>query len=145
MQADQPQVTDCIFCKIIKRQLPSEVLFENSRAIAILDINPIHYGHALVIPKRHCRDFVSVPEEDLRELIVATQTVARAMVKSLGVEGYNVFANNGHAAGQSIFHFHMHVTPRFPGDDIKFVLKLKSYSGEAMAEYGRRIRGEIPG
>jgi histidine triad (HIT) family protein len=135
---------DCIFCKIIDHALPAEILFESATVIAILDINPIHHGHALVIPKAHCTDFLSVPEGDLHEVLRVTQIVARALVRSLRLDGFNIFSNNGRIAGQSVFHFHMHVTPRYPDDDIRFVLKLKSYTGGTMADVARRIREHIP-
>lgn len=111
--------------------------------MAILDINPIHYGHALIIPKKHCADFLSVSETDLHDVLHASQVVARAIVKSLNLQGFNVFSNNGVVAGQSVFHFHMHVTPRYENDNIKFVLDLKSYEQGAMAEYANRIRQHI--
>lgn len=135
---------ECTFCRIIAHRLPAEVLYENERVIAILDINPIHYGHALVIPKVHCLDFLSIPETDLHDVLHATQIVARAIVKSLNLEGYNIFSNNGRIAGQSVFHFHMHITPRYPGDNIKFVLQLKAYQDGAMADYAAKIRQHIP-
>lgn len=135
---------DCTFCKIIDHALPAEILFESERVISILDINPIHHGHALVIPKAHCTDFLSVPEGDLHEVLRVTQIVARALVASLGLDGFNIFSNNGRIAGQSVFHFHMHVTPRYADDDIRFVLKLKSYAGATMADFGRLIRQQIP-
>ena len=135
---------DCTFCRIIAHTLPAEILFEGGSVISILDINPIHHGHALVIPKSHCADFLSVPEEDLHEVLRVTQIVARALVRSLNLDGFNIFSNNGRIAGQSVFHFHMHVTPRYPDDDIRFVLKLKSYTGGTMADVARRIREHIP-
>jgi len=135
---------DCIFCKIITHTLPAEILYENERVISILDINPIHHGHALVIPKKHCADFLSIPESDLHDVLHASQLVARALVESLGLEGFNVFSNNGRIAGQSVFHFHMHITPRYPDDNIRFVLQLKSYTHGAMEDYARRIREHLP-
>ena len=135
---------DCIFCRIIARALPAEILYESARVISILDINPIHHGHALVIPKSHCADFLAVPEEDLHEVLRVTQIVARALVDALRLDGFNIFSNNGRIAGQSVFHFHMHVTPRYPDDDIRFVLKLKSYTGGSMAEYAAKIRRHLP-
>jgi histidine triad (HIT) family protein len=134
---------DCIFCQIVQRKLPAEILFENERVISILDINPIHYGHALVIPKKHCLDFLSIPEGDLHDVLHVTQIVARAIVTSLKLDGFNIFSNNGRVAGQSIFHFHMHVTPRYPDDNIKFVLQLKAYKDGKLAEYASTIREHI--
>lgn len=135
---------ECIFCKIIKHTLPAEVLYENDKVISILDINPIHHGHALIIPKVHCTDFLSIPESDLHDVLHASQLVARALVESLRLQGYNVFSNNGQIAGQSVFHFHMHVTPRYPDDNIRFVLELKSYPDGVMAEYANKIRAHLP-
>jgi histidine triad (HIT) family protein len=137
------QTMDCIFCKIISHELPAEILYENQRVISILDINPIHYGHALVIPKKHCHDFLAIPESDLHDVLHVSQIIARALVDSLKLEGFNVFSNNGRIAGQSVFHFHMHITPRYPNDDIKFLLQLKTYKDDSMKEYANRIRQHI--
>ncbi len=134
---------DCVFCKIVRHQLPAQILFENEKVISILDINPIHYGHALVIPKLHCTDFLHIPESDLHDVLHVTQIVARAIVNTLNLEGYNIFSNNGKIAGQSVFHFHMHVTPRYPNDNIQFVLELKSYTANTMKEYADKIRHNI--
>ena len=134
---------DCVFCKIVQHQLPAQILFENEKVMSILDINPIHYGHALVIPKLHCTDFLRIPESDLHDVLHVTQIVARAVVKTLNLEGYNIFSNNGRIAGQSVFHFHMHVTPRYPNDNIQFVLELKSYTANTMKEYADKIRHNI--
>jgi len=134
---------DCVFCKIAKHELPAEILYETENVISILDINPIHYGHALVIPKTHCTDFLDVRESDLREVLHAAQSVARAIVESLDLKGFNFFSNNGSIAGQSVFHFHLHVTPRYADDNIRFVLQLKSYGGNSMAQYAERIRKHL--
>jgi histidine triad (HIT) family protein len=134
---------ECTFCKIIARKLPGEILFENEKVISILDINPIHFGHALVIPKKHCTDFLSIPENDLHDVLHATQVVARAIVASLNLDGFNIFSNNGRIAGQSVFHFHMHITPRYKNDDIRFVLELKSYPQGTLEHYGQIIRKHI--
>lgn len=133
----------CVFCKIVEGKLPAEILHESDRVMAILDINPIHFGHALVIPKRHYLDFLSVSENDFHALMSTTQIVAHAMVNCLELEGFNIFSNNGKVAGQSVFHFHMHITPRYEDDNIKFVLQLKTYPEGELAAYGRRIREYI--
>ena len=131
---------DCIFCKIIAREIPAEILFENEDALCILDINPIHFGHSLVIPKHHCRDFLEVKPSTLSGLMNAAHTVARATVEGLRLDGFNIFSNNGGIAGQSVFHFHFHITPRYQDDNIRFLLKLKKYRNGEMAEYGKKIR-----
>ncbi len=134
---------ECAFCAIVRGESSAEVLFKNAHAFAILDINPIHYGHVLVFPTRHGETFLDVPEEELPDLISATQVVSRAVMQSLKPPGFNIFSNNGKAAGQSVFHFHFHVTPRYSDDNIKFVLQLKKYNGAEMAEYATRIRRHI--
>jgi histidine triad (HIT) family protein len=133
----------CIFCKIIAKEIPAEILFENDSAIAILDVNPIHYGHALVIPKNHHRDFLEVPEIELPGVMHAVHVVAHAIVKSFELQGFNFFSNNGTVAGQSVFHFHIHITPRYANDNIRFVLQLKRYEGEEMKDVAAKIRASI--
>jgi histidine triad (HIT) family protein len=133
-------MTDCVFCKIVLKEIPSEVLYENDKVISVLDINPIHFGHALIIPKQHCNDFLDLPEETYHAILQAAKIVTEALVKSLKLEGYNLFSNNGTIAGQSVFHFHLHITPRYRNDNIRFVLNLKKYSDGEMKEYGTMIR-----
>ena len=133
----------CEFCNIIKGQSRAEILFKNQRAIAILDINPIHYGHVLVMPILHRETFIEVPDDELADLISATKVVSKAIVRSLHPPGFNIFSNNGKAAGQSVFHFHFHITPRYDDDNIRFVLTLKKYVGDDMALYASRIRKQI--
>ena len=130
----------CVFCEIICRHAPAEILYENDHALAILDIRPIHHGHSLVIPKVHCRDFLGLPKEYLGGVLEAAQTVAAATVRALSLEGFNVFSNNGLVAGQSVFHFHMHVTPRYPDDRIRFELTLKQYQDGQMRAMAQNIR-----
>lgn len=133
----------CIFCDIVNRTRAAELLFENRSAIAILDINPIHHGHSLVIPKHHCRDFLDLPKDSFHGLLEAAHVVARATVAALNLEGFNIFSNNGAVAGQSVFHFHLHVTPRYRNDNIRFVLELKKYEDGEMQRYATLIRQHI--
>jgi histidine triad (HIT) family protein len=134
---------DCIFCKIIEREAPAEIIFEDEKVIAFLDIMPIHFGHILVVPKTHCRDFLDIPGDDLQSLINVTRVVTKALIQSLKPDGYNIFANNGKAAGQSIFHFHLHITPRYLKDEIHFKLNLKKYEASEMKNFADIIRKEI--
>ena len=134
---------DCIFCKIIERKESAEIIFEDEKVIAFLDIKPIHFGHILVVPKIHCKDFVDIPDEDLHALINGTKIVAKALLESLKPDGYNIFSNNGKAAGQSIFHFHMHITPRYFKDEIHFRINLKDYKESEMKSFAELIRGKI--
>jgi histidine triad (HIT) family protein len=134
---------DCVFCNIIERKAPAEIIYEDEKVIAFLDIKPIHFGHVLVVPKIHSKDFIDIPTEDLHSLINATRIIANALVKSLKPDGYNIFSNNGKAAGQSVFHFHMHITPRYFKDDIHFRLNLKKYEHDEMKDFAEMIKKEI--
>ena len=133
----------CEFCKIIRGDAEAEIIFRSQRAIAILDINPVHYGHVLVIPLTHASTFLDVPDDELFDLIKTTKLVTRAIVSSLDSPAFNIFSNNGRAAGQSVFHCHFHITPRYDDDNIKFILKLKKYADDEMATYATRIRQYI--
>ncbi len=132
-----------IFTKVIKREIPAEILYETDNVISIIDIMPIHYGHALVIPKKEYKNFLEVPESELGELITVTQKVAKSLVKTFNLEGFNFFANNGEVAGQSVFHFHIHITPRYSNDNISFNLSLKKYADGQMKDVADKIRANI--
>lgn len=110
---------NCIFCKIIKREIPSDIIYEDDQTLAILDIRPVSRGHALVMPKQHTEDLMSVSETDLANTIRITQKITRAVKDATGADGMNVSTNNGSAAGQVIFHLHFHLIPRFSGDGLK--------------------------
>jgi histidine triad (HIT) family protein len=108
--------TDCIFCKIAAGALPATIVAEDERTISFMDINPATRGHALVIPRRHSDDLLSVEREDLAAAAAAAQTLAARMTRALGAEGVNLINSCGAAAWQTVFHFHIHVIPRY-GDD----------------------------
>ena len=133
-----------IFTKIINREIPAEILYESDGVIAIIDIMPIHFGHALIIPKKEYKNFLEVPESELGDLMRVTQKVAQALVKAFNLEGFNFFANNGEIAGQSVFHFHIHVTPRYKDDGISFHRNLKKYENPLkMKEVADKIRAHM--
>lgn len=107
---------DCIFCEIATKSSEAEIVFENEKYIAFLDINPVNYGHTLVMPKKHFDNFLTVPVEDMKELTKLTQYLSGAIKRALKADGFNVISNNGTAAGQSVFHFHYHIIPRYEND-----------------------------
>lgn len=133
---------DCVFCNIVARNLEAEVVFENESVISFLDIRPVNYGHTLVIPKQHFENFISVPADTLSSLVTTTQNIAAAVQISLGSDGFNIIVNNGAAAGQTIFHFHFHIIPRYKMD-FKFKPTFKSYENEAMKTFADKIRTEL--
>lgn len=134
---------DCVFCRIVRRELPAEILYEDDTFVGILDINPIHYGHTLLIPRRHYEEFLDIPPADFRGLMQAAHRITGALVESLDLEGYNVFSNNGRVAGQSVFHFHLHIVPRFRYDNIRLVHELRSYDPGELPQWGERIRRHL--
>jgi histidine triad (HIT) family protein len=112
-------MTDCIFCKIIAKEIPSTVVYEDADVYAFLDISPVQPGHTLVVPKTHGATLLDVSDDVLAKTIQAVPRVARAMQLGLGFDGFNVTQNNGTAAGQSVHHLHMHIIPRYKDDGLE--------------------------
>ncbi len=109
---------ECVFCRIVAGELPSEKVFENEFVLAFLDINPTSRGHTLVVPKDHYKDLLSTPEQALREVVAVLPKVAAAVVRATGAAGFNVLQSNSACAGQVVPHIHFHVVPRRKGDGI---------------------------
>lgn len=110
---------DCLFCKIVAGELPGTIIAEDERTIAFMDINPATRGHALVIPRAHARDVHDIDTDDLRAVAAMAQAVAGRAVQRLGAAGVNLLNASGAAAWQTVFHFHMHVIPRYEGDPLR--------------------------
>jgi histidine triad (HIT) family protein len=111
--------TDCIFCKIVAGELPATIVDEDERTIAFMDIAPATRGHALVIPRAHSTDLLSIEREDLSAVALAAQRLASRAEERLGADGVNLLNACGRAAWQTVFHFHVHVIPRYEGDPLK--------------------------
>jgi histidine triad (HIT) family protein len=111
--------SDCIFCKILAGELPATIVDEDERTVSFMDINPATRGHALVIPRRHTVDLLSVDQQDLSAVTVAAQRLAGRAMRELKADGVNLINSCGAAAWQTVFHFHMHVIPRYAGDPLK--------------------------
>jgi len=110
---------DCIFCKILAGEIPARVVDEDERTVAFMDIAPATRGHALVIPRAHSIDLLSVGEEDLQAVILAARRLAARAKERLGADGVNLINSCGSAAWQTVFHFHVHVIPRYEGDPLR--------------------------
>ena len=108
----------CIFCLIASGDIPSAKVYEDDTVLAFLDLSPVHPGHTLVIPKKHYKDMLEVPSELGTAVFAALKKVGAAVVKATGATGFNVMQNNGLSAGQTMFHIHWHIIPRFDGDGL---------------------------
>lgn len=133
---------DCIFCDIASKNSNAEIIFENDKCIAFLDINPINYGHTLVIPKVHYDNFLTIPSIELEEITKLAQYLAGAVKRSLNATGFNIISNNGSSAGQSVYHFHYHIIPRFDND---FHIKPRTieYHESEIKQYAEKIKATI--
>lgn len=109
---------DCVFCNIVKGKFDSAKVFEDDQVLAFLDINPVTKGHCLVIPKQHFENIFDINEEILKKVIVATKNISEKVKNSLHADGIRVSQSNGKEAGQAIFHFHIHIIPRYQQDGI---------------------------
>jgi histidine triad (HIT) family protein len=110
---------ECLFCKIVAGEIPATIVAQDDRTIAFMDINPATRGHALVIPRAHARDLHEIDREDLEAVGAAAQRVAASACEKLGADGVTLLNSNGAAAWQTVFHFHMHVIPRYEGDPLR--------------------------
>ena len=106
---------DCIFCKIANGEIPSATVYEDADFRAILDLGPASKGHTLILPKHHFKDLNEIDAETAAKVLPVAAKIGAAMKKGLGCAGYNVVQNNGTAAGQTVFHFHVHIIPRYEG------------------------------
>lgn len=110
---------DCIFCQIVAGELPAMIVDEDERTISFMDIQPANRGHALVIPRVHARDVHTIDPADLQAVVVAAQRLAAKARDNIGAVGVNLLNSSGAGAWQSVFHFHMHVIPRYEDDPLR--------------------------
>jgi histidine triad (HIT) family protein len=134
---------DCLFCKIIKGEIPSVKIFENDSIFAFLDIEPLSDGHCLVIPKKHSEDIFNTDKKTLQEIIYIIQDLSEIMKKKLGTDGVNIFNNSGKSAEQGVFHLHFHVVPRYKNDGLKTVQCLSDKAKKVNLEELKKIAEKI--
>jgi histidine triad (HIT) family protein len=109
-------MSDCIFCKIANGEIPSATLYEDEEFRVILDLGPATKGHALILPKSHAANICELPDELVSKAMLLAKKMAGRMKEALNCDGLNIVQNNGEPAGQTVFHFHMHLIPRYEGD-----------------------------
>ena len=133
---------DCIFCKIANGEIPSATLYEDEDFRVILDLGPASKGHALILPKTHAANIYELSDELAAKAMKLAKKMASAMTKALGCDGFNLVQNNGEAAGQTVFHFHMHLIPRYENDGQEIGWKPGSPSQDELEEIKKQIAGE---
>ena len=131
---------DCIFCKIVKQEIPCAEVYADERTLAFLDIGPIARGHTLIIPKAHYLNLWEVPGELAKDLLATMQKVGRALMQTTKATGMNVVMNNYESAGQVVPHAHWHLIPRIEGDGLFPVVQQEYESREAMNELAERMQ-----
>ncbi|MGN0369113.1 MAG: HIT family protein [Butyrivibrio sp.] len=131
---------DCIFCKLANGVFPTNTLYEDDEFRVILDIAPAAKGHALVLPKNHYEDALSADDDTMGKAMALAAKTGRALKKALGCDGINILQNNGTAAGQTVFHLHIHVIPRWDEDGIGLSWKEGKPSDEELKENAETIK-----
>lgn len=111
---------ECIFCKIVKGELPTDKIYEDDLVLSTLDIKPVSPGHTLIIPKEHFNTILDLPEELLCEVMKRVHKIAKVVIKAVNASGFNMIVNSGRTAEQLIDHVHVHIIPRFKGDNIRY-------------------------
>lgn len=134
-----PTMKDCLFCKIISGELPSQKVYEDADTYAFLDIHPINFGHTLVVPKRHAENIHDIPSKDFCALMETARKLSGVIKEATGAEGINIGINNGSVAGQIIFHLHVHIIPRLPDDGHRH-WHGKDYPGDEIKVTAAKIR-----
>ena len=133
---------DCIFCKIVAGELPAEIVDSDEHTVAFMDINPATRGHALVIPREHTQDLMAISDEDLERTMVAARRLARKMEDTLEPAGFNILNACRPAAWQTVFHYHLHVVPRYESDPLKLPWVPRGADSAQIAAVAAEIRGE---
>ena len=132
--------SDCIFCQIVAGEIPAQIVAEDERTVAFMDINPATRGHTLVIPKRHSTDLLDTEAEDLQAVIMTAQRVARRAVERLDADGVNLLNSTRPAAWQTVFHFHVHVIPRYEDDPLRLPWIPRPGDAQEIAEAAQALR-----
>ena len=132
---------DCLFCAIVAGDLPAEKVDEDEHTIAFMDINPWTRGHALVIPREHHKNLYEIPEDQLDHTMRAARRLAIKVRDKLGADGVNILNSSEQAAWQTVFHFHVHVIPRYQGDPLELPVKPEEADQDEVKQLAEKLRG----
>lgn len=136
-------MTDCVFCKIVDGQIPASTVYEDEDCVAFMDIGQVNPGHVLVAVKRHAQDLYALDDAQAAAVARGVARVARAIRAAFAPEGLSVYQANGAAAGQTVFHYHVHLVPRFADDGMSFTWPVQNPPREALEECAVRIRAAL--
>ena len=132
-------MNDCIFCKIAKGEIPSATVYEDDDFRVIMDISPASEGHMIILPKEHAANVYELSDEIASKIYVLAKKLATALKDELDCDGINILQNNGEAAGQTVFHLHMHIIPRYYSDDISIRWNQGKSDTDSLAELAKSI------
>lgn len=135
-------MNDCIFCKIANGEIPAATIYEDDDFRVILDLGPASKGHALILPKTHAANIYELPDEVAAKAMILAKKMAAKMTDKLECDGFNIVQNNGEVAGQTVFHFHMHLIPRYAGDGVKLGWVPGTLTDEVKEEVLKKLHEE---
>lgn len=138
-----PHDPHCLFCKIVRGEVPASIVLETEDAVAFLDTHPVVKGHLLLVPKGHHAHLAELPEADAAATAALLPGLCRAVQKATGADGYNVIVNNGRAAGQTVGHGHWHLIPRFHDDPVDWPWPHEEYVGDEAGQMRFAIEREL--
>jgi histidine triad (HIT) family protein len=136
-------MADCVFCKIMAKQIPATIVHEDEHTLAFMDIGQVNPGHVLVALKKHAENIFALDEAQAAAVFRAAAKVARAIRGAFEPQGLSVYQANGTAAGQTVFHLHIHLVPRYEGDGMALTWPVKNPPREKLAEYAQKIRAKL--
>lgn len=134
---------DCVFCKLVAKQIPASIVYEDEATLAFMDLGQVNPGHVLVACKAHADDIYALDEARAAAVFRTAARVARAVRDAFDPPGLSIYQANGRPAGQTVFHFHLHVLPRHEGDGMQLVWPVKNPPREELEDYGARIRARL--
>ena len=133
-------MSDCSFCKIANGEIPSATLYEDEDFRVILDLGPASKGHALILPKAHAANIYEISDDMAAKAMILAKKMATKMTEALKCDGFNIVQNNGEPAGQTVFHFHMHLIPRYEGDQVGITWKPGTLTDEVKNEILEKLK-----
>jgi histidine triad (HIT) family protein len=137
-------MSDCIFCRIVARQIPATVVYEDEHTLAFMDLGQVNPGHVLVAVKKHAENLYALDDTQAGAVLRAAAQVARAIRDAFAPQGLSVYQANGKAAGQTVFHYHVHLVPRHDGDGMALSWPVKNPPREQLEAHAAKIRASLP-